>query len=141
MQSLSDRFKEFRRPPKAKRAKISAPKKSPKKKLPGITQTLAVPIVSPGEDSVSFKRHNNILKSEYKKTRRNYEVVSDLMERTFTMRRKSILENSYSLSAIFDLSPFLQEPPQVTPVYIYCDLQVRVQCSGRAQNNILWSNV
>ena len=84
----------FRRTP-LKRIKANAcasTRKSPKKKHPGVTCT---PIPSPGEDSVSFQRHNLMLKVEFKKSRRNSQVVSDLME------RKAILEEPQSLESIF----------------------------------------
>ena len=64
-----------------KRTKPSI-KKSPKKKSPGITQCPAEPRLLPGEDSVSCNRHNRVLLVEFNKTRRNEEVVSDLMDKT-----------------------------------------------------------
>ncbi len=96
-----------------KKAKISTTCKSPKNKLPGITHIPSTPVRSPGEDSVSFKRHNNVLKLEFKKTHRNSEVVADLMKRTFAIRRNNILENTYDLTNIFENTRFLKETPQV----------------------------
>lgn len=54
-----------------------------------------------------------MLKAEFKKTRTNYDTVQDLMDRTFALRRKDILENTYDLNTIFTLFPFLQESEQV----------------------------
>ena len=91
----------------------TTPKKSPKKKNPGITQSPLEPTPTPGEDTVSFERHNRMLKVEFSKTRRNYDTVSNLMDRTFALRRKAIMNGSYDLSSIFKRFPFLQEHEQV----------------------------
>lgn len=87
-------------------------RKSPKKRLPGITQPPQPPVVL-GEDQVSFGRHNKILKTEFKKSRRNEQVVSDLMDRTFPMRRKAVVEKCKDLSDLYKQFPFLQEANQV----------------------------
>ena len=55
--SLRNRFKEFRRTPVERGKLKSNTKKTPKKKSPGITQSLAQPLPAPGGDSVSFERH------------------------------------------------------------------------------------
>ena len=95
-----------------KRTKPSI-KKSPKKKSPGITQCPAEPRLLPGEDSVSCNRHNRVLLVEFNKTRRNEEVMSDLMDKTFALRRKKILETSPDLNSLFKDYPFLQDGIQV----------------------------
>lgn len=122
--SLINRFKEFRRPPKKRDISISKIKKSPKKKNPGITQTPRPPLFPVGEDTISLERHNRVLQAEFSKraTSRNNQVVSDLMDRTFPMRRKTILEQPLSLESIFEKFPFLQECEQVhiyTCMYMY----------------------
>lgn len=115
MTTQKNRFKEYRRTPVQRRAAAgtSSKTKSPKKKSPGITQTPQHPVPSPGEDMVSFERHNRILKVEFKKTRRNEENVCNLMNRTFALRRKTVLEDAYDLNRIFTCFPFLQESDQV----------------------------
>ena len=114
MTSLRNRFKEFRRKP-VKRSKLDVgSKKSPKKRRPGITQSPSEPFSPPQEDdAVSFDRHNRVLIAEFKKNRRNSQVMSELMERTFQLRRKSILEESSDLKEVFKRFPFLQESDQV----------------------------
>lgn len=112
-----NRFKEFRRTP-VKRGNSSAnPKKSPRKKSPGNTQSPSQPWLASGEDSVSFERHNRVLRVEFSKTRRNQQVVADLMDRTFPFRRKAILEKVQDLDSLFKDFPFLQESDQVWCVH------------------------
>jgi hypothetical protein len=71
------------------------------------------PVPPPGEDAVSFERHTKALQAEFKKTNRNNALVSDLMERSFALRRADILENNYSLAALLSRFPFLQEADQL----------------------------
>ena len=111
--SLRNHFKEFRRTP-VERGKLKTnTKKSPKKKSPGITQSLAQPLPAPGEDSVSFERHCRLLQVEFTKARRNQHVVTDLMDRTFAMRRREILEEPHDLDGLFEQFPFHQQSDQV----------------------------
>ena len=115
--SLRNRFKEFRRTPVVRgKSSTSNPKKSPKKKSPGITQTPSKPVVTPGEDSISFKRHVRVLQAEFKKPRHNTAVVTELMTRTFAFRRKFLLEGVHELKSIFEQFPFLQVADQVSHV-------------------------
>ena len=111
-----NRFKEFRRTPVPRDISSSSGKKrqSPKKKRPGITQTPRRPLFPTGEDVVSLERHTRILKTEFKKKNRNDQVVSELMDRTFPLRRQTILEQPMNLDSIFEKFPFLQESGQVT---------------------------
>lgn len=90
-----------------------ATKKSPQKKKPGITQSPSQPSIICGEDNAAFKRNISRLKIEYNKTRPNERIVSDLMTRTFSMRRKAIMESPTSVSVIFEQFPFLQDSNQV----------------------------
>ena len=116
--TLTNRFKEFRRQPVKRTKPNITGKKSPKKKSPGITQCPAEPRLLP-EDSVSCGRHNRVLLVEFNKTRRNKEVVSDLMDKTFALRRKKILDNCLDLDSLFKEYPFLQDGNQVLPYVIY----------------------
>ena len=117
--TLTNRFKEFRRQPVKRTKPNITGKKSPKKKSPGITQCPAEPRLLPGEDSVSCGRHNRVLLVEFNKTRRNKEVVSDLMDKTFALRRKEILDKSPDLDSLFKEYPFLQDGDQVLH-YMIC---------------------
>ena len=83
------------------------------KKSPGTHNPLALPEVPAGEDDVSFERHNHLLKSEWMKQKRNAALVEELMERTFAMRRREILENSCDVKTLFKKYPFMQDPEQV----------------------------
>ena len=102
--SLKDLFKDFRRTPVEKGKSKSNPRKSPKKKRPGITQPLSEPLPAP-EDSVSFERHLRVLHVEFTKMHRNKQVVADLMDRTFALRRKAILEKPHDLDGLFHHFP------------------------------------
>ena len=77
------------------------------KKPPG---PYVMPDVPVGEDSVSFERHNRVLRSEWTKSNRNAVVIEQLMECTFALRRRDILEDSTDVLTKY---PFLQEPIQV----------------------------
>lgn len=50
---------------------------------------------------MSCRRHNRVLLVEFNKTRRNKEVVRDLMDKTFAVRRRTILDMSPDLSSLF----------------------------------------
>ncbi len=78
---------------------VCQPKKSQKKKSPGITQSPSQPQPAPGEDSVSFERHVRVLKVEFSKTRCNHQVVTELMDRTFLFEGKVFLRNTKTLKA------------------------------------------
>ena len=70
-------------------------------------------IFPPGEDAVSFERHNRVLQNEWKKPSRNAMLVEQLMHKTFAMRRREIVENSCGVQMLFKKFPFLQDPEQV----------------------------
>ena len=61
-----------------------------------------------GEDSVSFQRHVKALQAEFKKPRPNQQIVNELVELSFVMRRSDILDNLYDLPTIFEKYPFLR---------------------------------
>ena len=85
-----------------------------KPKLPGVDSVMNLPTIPPGEDVTSFQRHNKVLLIESKKAHPNMLVVGDLMERTFAMRRRDILESSYDINTILSKYPFLQNGEQVS---------------------------
>ena len=80
-------------------------------------KTFTLPDVPEGEDAVSFERHNRIHQSEWTKSSRNAVTIEQLMERTFAMRRRDILEASTDVQTTFKKYPFLQDPNQV-PVIV-----------------------
>lgn len=96
MQTLIDRFKDMRRLCNAHTNDTGKSKERVvvKQKNPGSHNPLALPDVPEGEDSVSFVRNNCVLISEWKKANRNAMVINDLMDRTFAMRRREIIEMS-----------------------------------------------
>ena len=129
---MTNRFKEFCRKPSARTASPTINlknRKSPKKKKPGITQSPSEPVLCAGEDSVSFDRHARVLLTEFNKTRRNQQVVAELMERTFPLRRKQILEKSSDLNMIFQDFPFLEEIDQVRPQFFWT-VRAQTLCYG-----------
>jgi hypothetical protein len=65
--------------------------------------------LQPGEDSVSYERHLKHLQGEFSKAKRNPQVVTELMTKTFPLRRAEILEQSPSLPKLVERFPFLQE--------------------------------
>ena len=118
MQGLVNRFKEFRRTPKPALANVKTPIKCVKKPTacsPGLT--ISEPVVPPGEDNVSFERHNKEIKSHFHRNgRRNLVVLKELIKTSFAMRRKDILENNYHVKTILQKYPFFKEPSQVMEV-------------------------
>lgn len=114
MQPLMNRFKEFRRtsvPRSSSSTPLSNTKKPPKQRSPGIIQQAASRrfAISLGEDSVSLERHENCLMDELRKRKPNEVVVSDLVKRTFSLRRKTILDTPMSMDLIFIKYPFFKD--------------------------------
>ena len=113
VQSLIDRFKEFRRNKKvvvelkASTAKSTVTTKS---KSPGPS-----PVIPAGEDETSFIRHNSMIRSEVsKKEKKNKSVINELVKVSYGMRRRDILENASHVNVILDKYPFLREPDYVS---------------------------
>ena len=119
---LQNRFKEFRRekkPRKSSSASDPVPptcKSTPKSPSVNKAEKLSVPA---GEDEVSFARHNRVLKAEFSKSKPNAEMVKDLMERTFAMRRKDILSQGHSYDPLAKY-PFLQVAKHVSTISFSC---------------------
>ena len=86
---------------------------SPTRKAPGIINSVKRPVPLPGEDEVSYERHTKALQAEFKKTNHNNALISDLMQRSFALRRMEILEKNYGLTALLSRFPFLQEADEV----------------------------
>ena len=81
---------------------------------------MCVPSIPAGEDDTSFDRHNRVLQLQFTKSRahRNAAVIKDLMDVSFPMRRREILEKGH----LFDIKkkfPFLQEPEHVSKPTVY----------------------
>ena len=120
--TLVDRFKDKRRERKPKSSKAStgcsAELESQRKVVPRPHKPFALPPIPDGEDTVSFERHNRVLQSEWTKSSRNAVTIEQLMERTFPMRRRDILEESADVQATFNRYPFLQDPDQVLEMHL-----------------------
>ena len=85
------------------------------KKVPGThaCKPSVMPDIPEGEDTVSFERHIRVLQTEWKKPNRNAMVVEELMNRTFAMHRRGVIESSNDVQTVFRKFPFLQDPGQV----------------------------
>ena len=62
---------------------------------------------------MAFMRHNKALIAEFKKNKANVQVVDELMDSSFPMRRQDILDNPYDLVFLFEKYPFLQKEREV----------------------------
>ena len=60
---------------------------------------------------------------QFKKTNRNMHIITDLIERSFAMRRAEIIDNNMYLDQIFTKFPFLQEADTVSHCYTQSDHQ------------------
>ena len=117
VQTLIDRFKDMRRLRKPKSSDSTTCRslelEGQKKVTPRPHKPFTVPDVPEGEDDVSFERHNRVLQSEWTKSSRNAVTVEQLMETTFAMRRRDILQAPTDVQTTFSKYPFLQDPNQV----------------------------
>lgn len=122
VQSLINRFKEFRRPPRD-RSKVGViPSKPPShviQRKPPIESLMEMPAIPAGEDHTSFKRHNQILVAESKKAKPNMQVVGSLMERTYAFRRGDIISSPSDVVNNLAQYPFLQNVEQVSKWWLY----------------------
>lgn len=66
-----------------------------------------------GEDEKSFARHNKALSTESLKSKPNLQLVEELMNLSYKMRRVDILDNPCDLSSLFEKYPFLKNEKQV----------------------------
>lgn len=106
---LKNRLKERRRVKKPRKTVTDMPAASiaciaPRSPSIPETDRLTIP---PGEDKNSFERHNRVLKAEFSKSKPNGQVVKELMELTFSMRRTDILSQGHSYDPVSKY-PFLQ---------------------------------
>jgi len=116
--SLINRFKEFRRDKKPRNSsvkKTSTISATPSKsgKSPGIMKSPGDPLPPHGKDAVSYERHAKALQVEHK-TKQNKHIVSELMDRSFALRQKEIMESILYLAVIFDRFLFLQDAEEVS---------------------------
>ena len=119
-ESLGNRFKEFRRPPKP-RVKHSSPSISYKQKSPSLNVDLVMnlPAVPVGEDEAAFKQHNKRLIAESKRNNPSMMVVNECMKNSFEMRRRDLLSELYDINSVFEKYPFLRKPEQVHYMYVH----------------------
>lgn len=67
-----------------------------------------------GEDEASLTRHLNMLNREVKKLNPNKQSVQLLMKKTFSLRRKQILEGIGTVQEILALYSALKYPEEVS---------------------------
>lgn len=86
----------------------------PSPKIPdGIFWSIVFNIINfKGEDSESFKRHNKAIVAEYRRTSPDRELIKELADLSFAMRREDVL-NTLSLKEVLAKYPFLQYEKQV----------------------------
>eukprot|EP00731_Ephydatia_muelleri_P000801 Em0001g801a len=118
VQTLCDRFKELRRPLRTTVTPFQKTDHHPKKQKDSKAQTPAMailckpPALPPGEDETSLNRHIKILSTEYTKTKKgrgNHQLVTSLMEKTFSVRRADVLKSEeFNLHMILVKYPYLQ---------------------------------
>lgn len=68
-----------------------------------------------GEDSTSVEAHVNVLQSECRKTHPNILTVKDRMARTFSWRRREIMEG-VPVEDVLNKYPYLRIPAGVSIV-------------------------
>ena len=66
-----------------------------------------------GEDEFSNQRNQRLLIMEEKKAKPNHKVITSLMLRTFSFRRRDILDNEKPVSEILKMFPSLKRLDQV----------------------------
>ena len=119
MKKLQNKLKEKRRikrqrHPKPTNSNFPKPQNQKKPSL----NNLCVPSIPAGEDETSFDGHNCVLHLQFSKSNRNVAIIKELMDITYPMRRRQIIETGH----LFDIKkkfPFLQEPKYVSWVIIY----------------------
>ena len=67
----------------------------------------SVLVVEDSEDKASHKRHLWLMKKESKSFRPNKQITRDLMKRTFTIRRKEMVDGA-TLETLFSTYPTLK---------------------------------
>lgn len=74
----------------------------------------ATPLYMCGEDDASIARHCKMLTSEMKRVNPNRQVIKQLMAKTFTLRRRQILEGMGTVQDIIKVYPALKYPEEVS---------------------------
>ena len=73
------------------------------------------------KDEASHSRHVKLLSLEWKKTKPNKHAIHELMARTFTTRRQSIVTSPPKLECLLKTYPPLQQYSEVcTVIYFRC---------------------
>ena len=76
---------------------------------------MQAPVTPAGEDECSFERFSSQLRDEAKKKKPRNEIVAKLMDATFALRRKDILDHPAIVSEILKKYPFLKYQDEVHP--------------------------
>ena len=72
---------------------------------------------------MSYERHIKILQAEISKTKRNPQVVAELMAKTFSQWRVELSEPC-ALPYIFERFPFLHEVEHVSAIFSWLRLSL-----------------
>ena len=83
--------------------------------MPHIT-TIPCITDSIGEDEASHDRHTKILSLEWKKSKPNKHAVSELMRRTFTVRRERIMSSPVPMDSLLSTYPPLRQYKEVSDI-------------------------
>jgi hypothetical protein len=140
VQSLINRFKEFRRIKTVRNPTTSKPSHSHTSNMKPSTSLLK-PLEAPaGEDDISFQRHNNQIRAELsKKGKINRSIVDNLVKQTFSMRRKDITENPCHSFEVLKKYSFLKEVDQLfLEMEMICGSE-QIRNTVRSSWNGLWS--
>ena len=84
---------------------------------------LSTPDIPDGDYETSFARHNKQIKAEIAKgSRKNNVVLGSLIEQSFAMRHRDILENSFMSKLFLKSTPFLK-----IPIRYVCNLYISLK--------------
>lgn len=110
---LRNRFKRFRRKRSSTSSLFNNEEAPPKKTKALSAKVATLPSIPPGEDEQSYQRHLKLLQDLYRKKNVNMDSVSHLMEKTFALRRASVMTDPQPLVSTLMEHPFLRSVDQV----------------------------
>jgi hypothetical protein len=139
--TLSQRFRELRRPPRHRLFKPSESSESEnivKLLKPLQTSKLLTSIsIPPGEDSASFSRNNSKLIAESRKAKPNLAAIQSLIIVTFPFRRNDILKGK-------DLSCIKEDYPYLTKCdCLFADMDEIMKDNGTSRTSVTesWNEI
>ena len=89
------------------------PKRKPFQQSPDV-QIYPSPTIPAGEDESSWKRNIKAMALECKKAAPDLRNLDHLMERSFSFRRRAILETPVPTISLFETYPALKRPDMVS---------------------------